>query len=496
MTDSVLVGSSMAHALQEIRMDIFSRKDALRSIPSVQEILDGAVCQEFLPEFGRDRVILVVRTIIDGYRAACSEDFMKVNQIDSEQSVRAFLQGQLLEELNRMKRAKLKKVVNATGVVLHTNLGRAPLPKEAISIMTDAAAGYSNLEYDLETGSRGSRHVHIEGLVKELTGAEAALVVNNNAAAVFLCLNTLAEKQEVIISRGQQVEIGGSFRIPDIIKRSGAHMVEIGTTNKTHLADYESAITAETAMLLRVHTSNYKITGFTEEVTCKELARLGSSKKLIVMEDLGSGCLVDLKPFGLPDEPTVPKSLQDGASLITFSGDKLLGGPQAGIIAGKKELIALIKNNPLTRMVRCDKTTIAALSAVLAIYLSGEEAAREKIPTLRMIALTEDQLRKRALELEQLINQRCSDAYQMEIVPVEEEVGGGSVPGSFLHGIALAIVPKYSSINDCQDSLRKATVPVICKVHQDRLLLHVRTIQEGENEVIAQALSQIAGQEL
>jgi L-seryl-tRNA(Ser) seleniumtransferase len=300
----------------------------------------------------------------------------------------------------------------------------------------------------------------------------------------------LANNREVIISRGQQVEIGGSFRIPDIIARSGAKMMEVGTTNKTRINDYSKAVTDETAVLLKVHTSNYKITGFTEEASLRDLVDLGREKGLIVMEDLGSGCLYDLSLIGLPYEPTVQDSIKNGVDIVTFSGDKLLGGPQAGIIAGKKDLIDRIKENPLTRMVRCDKTTIAAMAVVLSLYMDKDKAV-EKIPVLRMMALKEEVLSADALELEKLINTALGNKYKTEIVDDLVEVGGGSLPGVVLKGKAVALVVPELGVIEIQTRLRKVKIPVICRINKDRILLNVRTLEKNDYSVIIEALARI-----
>lgn len=333
---------------------------------------------------------------------------------------------------------------------------------------------------------------HIESVITSITGAESAVIVNNNAAAVFLCLNTLANNKEVVISRGQQVEIGGSFRIPDIIARSGAKMTEVGTTNKTRLMDYLDTINDDTAVLLKVHTSNYKVTGFTEEVPLKELVGLGREKDLVVMEDLGSGSLYDLSMIGLPYEPTVQDSIKCGADIVTFSGDKLLGGPQAGIIAGKKELIDKIKKNPLARMVRCDKTTIAAMAAVPGLYVDSDKVV-ENIPVLKMMALKEDVLSVNALELEKLINTVLGNKFKTEIVDDLDEIGGGSLPGVILKGKAVALTAPILGVNEIQEQLRKAKTPIICRINRDRILLNVRTLEKKDYPVIVEALARVLG---
>lgn len=457
-------------------------REALKAIPPVNEILDNPAVGELTAKYGRSRVVENINKLLKEYRTSINP-----SEPVSRQQIAAYIANRLMVIMQEKQAAGLRKVINATGVVLHTNLGRAPLPEESLVHMKEIAQGYSNLEFDLETGTRGSRHSHIGELISEITGAESAVIVNNNAAAVFLCLNTLAMGREVIISRGQQVEIGGSFRIPDIIARSGAKMVEVGTTNKTRLSDYENALTSDTEVLLRVHTSNYKVTGFTAEVEMTELASLGKQKGITVMEDLGSGSLLDLTALGLPYEPTVQDSIRNGAALVTFSGDKLLGGPQAGIIAGKKELIDRIKKNPLTRMVRCDKSTIAATAAVLSLYLNPEKAV-ERIPALRMMAMGEEELMASARELHSMIKEVLGDRYPTEIVDEPDEVGGGSLPGVTLPGRAVALLVQAGEANEIQARLRKTQTPIICRINRDRILFSVRTMEKNDYPAVVRAL--------
>lgn len=467
-------------------MDKDAVREAFRAIPPVNELLDNPTVGELTAKYGRARVVENINKLLDEYRTSINPQ-----KPVSRQQIAEYITNRLVDGLQEKQTKGLRRVINATGIVLHTNLGRAPLPEEALAQMKEVARGYSNLEFDLETGTRGSRHSHIGELISEITGAESAMIVNNNAAAVFLCLNTLAMGREVIISRGQQVEIGGSFRIPDIIARSGAKMVEVGTTNKTRLTDYENAITSDTEVLLKVHTSNYKVTGFTAEVEMAELASLGKQKGITVMEDLGSGSLLDLTALGLPYEPTVQDSIRNGAALVTFSGDKLLGGPQAGIIAGKKELIDRIKKNPLTRMVRCDKSTIAATAAILSLYLNPERVV-ERIPVLRMMAMGEEELMASARELHSMIKEALGDRYPTEIVDEPDEVGGGSLPGVTLPGKAVALLVRAGEANEMQAKLRKARIPVISRINRDRILFSVRTIERNDYPAVVRALKGVA----
>ena len=466
----------------------------LRAIPPVNEILGGDLIVEFIRKYGRTLVLEHIRTIIEGLKKIIFEDdeFCIKFNIYSEQDVKDYIDKSLAEMMESYEMHGLKRVINATGIVLHTNLGRAPLPLKAIESITEVSNGYSNLEYNLEEGKRGSRHSHIESAIRRITGAEDGMIVNNNAAAVFLCLNTFANQKEVIISRGEQVEIGGSFRIPDIITRSGSKMIEVGTTNKTHLADFENAISEDTAVLLKVHTSNYKVMGFTQEVALKDMVKLGNDNNLITMEDLGSGCLLDLSQFGIPYEKTVQDCVRDGADLVTFSGDKLLGGPQAGIIVGKKKWIDQLKKNPLARMVRCDKIIIAALRAVLDIYIEPDLAINN-IPTIAMMTSKEEELQFRASLLQDSIFKELGNYCLTEIVDEWEEIGGGSLPGVMLKGKAVTLVPLKISINDVQNDLRKAKHPVICRISQDKLVFHVRTISDEEIPLVVESLKKALG---
>ena len=475
-------------------MESSNIQDALRAIPSLNEILQRPEVGPLIERFGRTPVVEGIKLIMDEYRRQLgNNDQLAVrNKYKTRKGVSDYLVEKLEGVIEEQQTPRLKRVINATGIILHTNLGRAPLPEKAVVSMLEVSENYSNLEYDITTGSRGSRHSHIEPVIAGITGAESAIVVNNNAAAVFLCLNTLAGGREVVISRGQQVEIGGSFRIPDIIAGSGAKMIEVGTTNKTRLSDYSNSINENTAVLLRVHTSNYKVTGFTEEVSLKELADLGRETNLVVMEDLGSGCLYDLAAIGLPYEPTVQDSIKYGADIVTFSGDKLLGGPQAGIIAGKKELIDKIRKNPLARMVRCDKTTIAALAAVFNLYLHTEKVV-EKVPVLKMMALKEEELSANALELEKLINAALGGKCKTEVIDDLDEVGGGSLPGVILKGKALALTFPEREVNEIQAQLRNSKTPVIGRINKDRFLLNLRTLNSKDYRVIAEALAAVLG---
>jgi L-seryl-tRNA(Ser) seleniumtransferase len=372
-----------------------------------------------------------------------------------------------------------KRVINGTGVVIHTNLGRSILSEKTTDSLAHAGGYYSNLEFDLETGLRGSRYSLVEDVICELTGAEAALVVNNNAAAVFIALDTLASKKEVIVSRGQLVEIGGSFRIPDVMAKSGATLKEVGATNRTHLYDYEKAINEDTALLLRVHTSNFRIIGFTSEVSAEEMVRLAREHKLLTMEDLGSGCLIDLSQYGFPKEPTVQQIVQAGVDVVTFSGDKLLGGPQAGIIVGKKDVIAKIKKNPLNRALRIDKFTLSSLESVLREYYDLTQALKN-IPTLSMLTISSEELKKRGQRILRRLKKKIGAQCKINLVPTISRVGGGALPEFGLESWAVDLAPTEMKLNFFESSLRKLSIPIIGRIENDRFLLDVRTIQDRE----------------
>jgi len=385
---------------------------------------------------------------------------------------------------------RLVPTINATGVVLHTNLGRALLCQDALERITQIAGGFSNLEFDLMQGKRGERYSAVEQLICELTGAEAAMAVNNNAGAVFLCLNTLALDKQVIVSRGELVEIGGSFRIPDVMEKSGCILKEVGTTNRTHLRDYESAITQTTALLLKVHTSNYTIEGFTSSVPLSELTNLGRAHNLPVMEDLGSGSLIDLSKYGLAHEPTVSDAVSSGADIVTFSGDKLLGGPQAGIILGRSDTIKKIKSNPLTRALRIDKLTLAALEATLNLYRDESDAIR-KIPTLRMLTCSFQDTVDRAERLIHDIELKIGDRAAVSHADLSSRTGGGSYPQFEIPSRCVTIQPKQISAAQLEKRMRMYRPAIIGRIDNNRFIIDPRTLQEGEETIICSALADI-----
>jgi L-seryl-tRNA(Ser) seleniumtransferase len=384
-------------------------------------------------------------------------------------------------------------VINATGVVLHTNLGRAPLACEAVAAM-DRATGYCNLEYDLERGTRGHRHDLVEDLLRQVTGAEAGVVVNNNAAAVLLALAALARGREVVVSRGELVEIGGSFRVPEIMAQSGCTLREVGTTNKTHLADYERAIGPETALLMRVHTSNYRILGFTAAVATDELVALGSRHGLPVLEDLGSGCLVDLGPLGLEREPTVQEVVAAGVDLVTFSGDKLLGGPQAGLLVGRREAVAACARHPLMRALRPGKATLAGLEATLALYRDPGAAPR-RVPVLAMLAQDPRELRARAESMAAGLRSALAEGARIEVKQENSQVGGGSLPLQKLPTWVVVVRREGGGVSRLEAALRRYRPPVIARIQEDALLLDPRTLRPGEEETVVAALTSAFSQE-
>lgn len=385
----------------------------------------------------------------------------------------------------------LREVINATGTLLHTNLGRAPLSEAALQAINTVARSYSNLELDLKTGKRGHRYSHIDRLLCRLTGAEAAAVVNNNAGAVLLALTALAQGDEAVVSRGELVEIGGAFRVPDVMEAGGVLLREVGTTNKTHLRDYEAAINDNTGLLLKIHTSNYRIIGFTESVSAAEMVALGKQHKIPVMEDLGSGMLFDLSPFGLPKEPTVKEGVAAGIDVLTFSGDKLLGGPQAGLIVGKKWAIDKIRNHPLARALRIDKLTLAALETTLSHYLDEQQALKE-IPVLRMLNMSKECLEQRSQAFKDQLQQHTTQTCTVEIIGENSCVGGGALPITELPGAALALTPLHITPDQLTNRLRCADQAVVARIQDDRVIVNLRTVLPNqETTLIATLISSL-----
>lgn len=462
-----------------------NKKELFKMLPSVDEVLSQKEIEELIEKYPRSIVLESIREVIDINRKT-------IVAIKTEEEAEKFslTMEKVIEETEKKARdnyaLSLKKVINGTGTVLHTNLGRSLISEKIKDEIWTAASRYSNLEYDLEKGERGSRYVHLTDMIKRLTGAEDVLVVNNNAAAVMLVLSTMAKGGEAIVSRGELVEVGGSFRIPSVMALSGADLVEIGATNKTHLKDYEDAITENTRALMKVHTSNYRIMGFTESISVAELVELGKKHNLPVIEDLGSGVFIDLSKYGLEYEPTVLDSIHRGADIVTFSGDKMLGGAQAGIIVGKKKYISAMKKNQLTRALRVDKLTICALEATLRMYLDEEEAVKN-IPTLRMITMPMEELERKANLLYAEIEKLNLDA-DIHIEECLSQVGGGSMPLETMKSRGIAITPNNMNVSTLERKLRLSDSHIIARVYDNKYVLDVRTIFEDEFVDVANEL--------
>ena len=452
------------------------KQDQLRQLPSVDALLQDHTLRDLAHRYGHAVIVEACRETLDATRQEI------LNGADAPMP--ALLIDDVRLRAERTVRPSLVPVINATGVIIHTNLGRAPLSEDTIAAMKTAAQGYTNLEYDLDAGERGSRHAHAESIITRLTGAEAALVVNNNAAAVMLILATFARGKQVIISRGQLVEIGGGFRVPEVMQQSGATLVEVGTTNRTYIADYARAITDETVLLMRVHSSNFKMIGFTHEASLEELATLAHEKNLLCADDLGSGALIDTTTYGLAHEPMPQESLAAGADLVSISGDKLLGGPQAGIIIGKKNSIDALKKHPLTRALRVDKVTLAGLQATLLHYLKNE--AVKKIPIWSMIAATRDELDARA---QKIVERLANAKIEASVVDAASTVGGGSLPGETLPSRAVTIA--VTSPDDFAASLRRITPPIIARIEENRIVLDPRTILLNEQDALLSGIIQV-----
>jgi L-seryl-tRNA(Ser) seleniumtransferase len=439
-------------------------------LPAVGEIIQHAALQPALANHPRPVVVEAVRAEIETWRARLADG--------AAFDLDAFLAG-VHRRLAAAAQPKLRRVINATGVVVHTNLGRSPLAEEAIAAVTLAARGYTNLEYDLAAGRRGDRESLIEELLCKLTGAEAALAVNNNAGAVLLALTALAHGREVVVSRGELIEIGGSFRLPDVLAQSGARLIEVGATNRTRLADFERAINENTALLLKAHPSNYRIVGFTESVAGAALAELAHRRGVWAVEDLGSGSLVSTARLGLPEEPTAPDAVRGGLDLVTFSGDKLLGGPQAGVLVGRAELVRACAAHPLHRALRADKMTLAALAATLELHRDPATAV-ERIPTLRMLAASEPTLQRRARRLAAALRKSAGDRAEFAVIRASGRVGGGALPLADLPGPAIAIVPRAMSADELARALRALPTPIIVRIEDERVLADPRTILDAD----------------
>ena len=463
-------------------------KTLFRKLPGVDRLLMSPDLEESLQTFPRSLVLKAIHQVLGELREQIQRG--RILEADKALSIEKVAED-VLRRLRLIAQPSLRPLINGAGIVVHTNLGRSILAERALKNFRPIAGGYSNLEYDLSKGKRGSRYSHVEEILLELTGAEGAMVVNNNAAAVLIALETMAGGREVIVSRGQLVEIGGSFRIPDVMRKSGTTLVEVGATNRTHLRDYETAIGPETALLLKVHQSNYQIVGFTKEVTLAELVELGRKYHLPVMEDLGSGCFIDFSRYGLKKEPTVQEVLAQGADLVTFSGDKLLGGPQAGIILGRREIIEAIKKNPLNRAMRIDKLTLLALEQTLRIYRNEQEAVQE-IPTLKMIFQSYKTVAGKADRLIGLIGKLRTKNFSMQLVDGTSRPGGGALPLLELPSRLLSLVPGKLTSQFMETWLRSYDPPVIARQEKESVLLDIRTIQNRELKIVAQAIKDLA----
>jgi L-seryl-tRNA(Ser) seleniumtransferase len=464
-----------------------NQPELFRKLPSAEKLLRADGVRNLTDDEGlpHELVLENVRATLDDARQAIRDGSATESDLELDA-----LANIVMGKVRRTLESNLRPVINAAGVVLHTNLGRAPLSAEATAAVNAVSASYNNLEYDLERGERGSRLSHIESLIARLSGAEAGIAVNNNAAAVFMVLSTFAVGKEAILSRGQAVEIGGSFRIPDVMTQSGAKLVEVGTTNKTYASDYENAITPATSMLMRVHSSNFKIIGFTAAPTLEEMAEVANRHNVLLVDDLGSGTFLDTARYGLAHEPTVQASIAAGAHLVTFSGDKLLGGPQAGLIAGKKELIAKLKKHPLARALRLDKMTLAALQATLLHYVRGE--AERKIPIWQMMSRTPESLHAQATAWQTRLAAYWQGAAVIEGMST---VGGGSLPGETFPTWLLALpVPLDRNVtaNSLTTALRRHTPPIVCRVERETLLFDPRTVLPGQEEILLTALESLS----
>ena len=455
-------------------------REKLSKLPSVDECLKSQQGQKWLEAYYRKTVVRSIREVVESKR----KEILDGKDPDVSLDV---ISPDIEAAIRRFSAYKLRPLINATGIVIHTNLGRSVLSEKAIENVAAIAGGYSNLEYEISKGKRGKRYSHLKGILLELTGAEDAVVVNNNAAAVLICLDTFARGREVIVSRGELVEIGGSFRVPEVMKSSGAILREVGTTNKTHLSDYENALCGNTGLLMKVHQSNYKITGFTEEVPVDRLVKLGREFNISVIDDLGSGSLLGLEKYGIHGEPTVQEVIKQGADLVTFSGDKLLGGPQAGIIVGREKLVNRIQKNPMLRAMRIDKMTFAALEATFMQYLDEEKAIRD-IPTVRMLTESRDIIKKRAKKILSALKKAVSDLADMDVRPDQSRAGGGSLPEADFPTFAVSVKPKGISVNELEKKLRLGAPPVIARIKEDVLLLDARTVQDSEIKILVNCI--------
>ena len=458
-------------------MDINKKQQTLlRMLPGIDHIIELAKSEPFFDNIPKSVLARSARYVVENLRTSILDDSPDITDKNLTDSL--FLENVKNSVQDAMK-LKLRRTINATGVVVHTNLGRSLLADDAVENLLTIASRYSNLEFDLSKGTRGSRYSNVEDILCEISGAEAAMVVNNNAGAVFLCLETISTDKKVIVSRGELVEIGGSFRIPDVMAKSGGILKEVGTTNRTHLKDYENAIENDTGLLLKVHKSNYSIVGFTADVSLENLVALGARYQIPVMEDLGSGTFIDFSKYGLLKEPTVQESVAAGADVITFSGDKLLGGPQAGIIVGKKDLLNDIKKNPITRALRIDKLTLAALESTLRYY-RNIDTVMDSIPTLRMLSLPFDQIEANAKELGKMLENIGDTRMSITLINLSSRAGGGALPLLNLPSKGVGVEIQGISANSIEEYLRNNELPIIGRIEDDIFIMDLRTVQDDE----------------
>lgn len=467
-----------------------NKQTLLRMLPGVDHILEIARAESFFDDIPKTVLVSSIRSVVEDLRTLILDDPLDIteNSLSDTQILK-----NVKKQAHRAMTPNLLKTINATGVIVHTNLGRSLLADVAVENLITISKRYSNLEFDLAKGKRGSRYSCVEDILCEISGAEAGMVVNNNAGAVLLCLDTIAKEQKVIVSRGELVEIGGSFRIPDVMAKSGAILKEIGTTNRTHLKDYEKAIENDTGLLLKVHKSNYSVVGFTAEVSLGDLVELGAKYHIPVMEDLGSGTFVDFSKYGMIKEPTVQESVATGADVVTFSGDKLLGGPQAGIIVGKKDILDKIKQNPITRALRIDKLTLAALESTFRLY-RDEEKAVKSIPTLRMLTLPIDKIEIKASRLNNMLEKMENSRLKMKLINLSSRAGGGALPLLDLPSKCLGVQVEGISVNVVEKFLRENSPPIIGRIEEDFFIMDLRTIQDDELPLIVDAFNNLLKQ--
>ena len=460
------------------------RQELLRSLPSVEVVVEKLERSSDASSHPRQVMVKAAREVVSELRQGILDGSIK--EAPGESGVLDRVRIRLQESRLR----GIRKIINATGVIVHTNLGRSLLAEEARAAVDEAVSSYASLEMDLVTGKRTSRTAHVCDLLSGLVGCEGAAVVNNNAAAVMLVLNTLCSGREVVVSRGELVEIGGSFRLPEIIEKSGAKLVEVGTTNRTRLEDYERAVTERTGAILKVHQSNFMMSGFVESVSCADLAKLADKKGLLLIDDLGSGALYDFAEMGIGREPLPQDSLKSGVHIVTFSGDKLMGGPQAGIVLGKGDLVEKCRRNPMARALRVDKVTLAALQATLMLYLDPEHIV-ERMPTLKMMAAPAEEIRKRAERVAEALSQEAGAAAAISVAEDQSRIGGGALPGSAIPTYVIVISPGETSADDFVLEMRKCEVPVIGRISEDRALLDLRTVNPSEDDLLIKSINGI-----